>query len=146
MALIESHFCVSRPAVVALFANSGVFDNKINLFIGLPKKKIIPAKEVRIPFKKLDFVNSRKIMLPIILIVIVGGLTYSLIKGFNFAVDFTGGTSITVNTTDKVSLEGYTIDKINSTKDSTTINCIKRETIIKNYSSNNNLKLRIIRS
>ena len=71
--------------------------------------------------KKLDFVNSRKIMLPIILIVIVGGLTYSLIKGFNFAVDFTGGTSITVNTTDKVSLEGYTIDKINSTKDSTTI-------------------------
>ena len=60
-------------------------------------------------------------MLPIILIVIVGGLTYSLIKGFNFAVDFTGGTSITVNTTDKVSLEGYTIDKINSTKDSTTI-------------------------
>ena len=107
--------------VILLFAKSGVFDNKINLFIGLPKKKIIPAKEVRIPFKKLDFVNSRKIMLPIILIVIVGGLTYSLIKGFNFAVDFTGGTSITVNTTDKVSLDGYTIDKINSTKDSTTI-------------------------
>lgn len=107
--------------VILLFAKSEVFDNKINLFIGLPKKKIIPAKEVRIPFKKLDFVNSRKIMLPIILIVIVGGLTYSLIKGFNFAVDFTGGTSITVNTTDKVSLEGYTIDKINSTKDSTTI-------------------------
>ena len=46
-----------------LFAKSGIFDNKINLFIGLPKKKIIPAKEVRIPFKKLDFVNSRKIML-----------------------------------------------------------------------------------
>ncbi len=66
-------------------------------------------------------------MLPIILIVIVGGLTYSLIKGFNFAVDFTGGTSITVNTTDKVSLEGYTIDKINSTKDSTTIT-IKEKT------------------
>lgn len=39
--------------VILLFAKSGVFDNKINLFIGLPKKKIIPAKEVRIPFKKL---------------------------------------------------------------------------------------------
>lgn len=38
-------------AVVALFAGSGVFDNKVNLFIGLSKKKIIPAKEVRIPLR-----------------------------------------------------------------------------------------------
>ena len=108
-------------AVVALFAGSGVFDNKVNLFIGLSKKKIIPAKEVRIPFKKLDFVKSRKIVLPILLLALVGGITYSLITHFNFAVDFTGGTSITINTTDDISLGDYTINKIDRTKDSTNI-------------------------
>ena len=108
-------------AVVALFAGSGVFDNKVNLFIGLSKKKIIPAKEVRIPFKKLDFVKSRKIVLPIVLLALVGGITYSLITHFNFAVDFTGGTSITINTTDDISLGDYTINKIDRTKDSTNI-------------------------
>ena len=108
-------------AVIAFFANTGVFDNKINLFIGLSKKKIIPAKEVRIPFKKLDFVKSRKIVLPIVLIVLVGGLTYSIITNFNFAVDFTGGTSITVNTTEDIDLKNYTVSKLDKTKDSTTI-------------------------
>lgn len=108
-------------AVIALFAGSGVFDNKVNLFIGLSKKKIIPAKEVRIPFKKLDFVKSRKIVLPILLLALVGGITYSLITHFNFAVDFTGGTSITINTTDDISLGDYTINKIDRTKDSTNI-------------------------
>ena len=108
-------------AVVAAFANTGVFDDKINLFIGLPKKKIIPAKEVRIPFKKLDFVKSRKVVLPIVLLILVGGLTYSIITNFNFAVDFTGGTSITVNTTEDIDLKDYTINKLDKTKDSTTI-------------------------
>ena len=107
--------------VVRLFANSGAFDNKPNLFIGLSKKKIIPSEEVRIPFKKIDFVKSRKIILPIILLIIVGGLTYSLVTHFNFAVDFTGGTSITVNTTKDIKLDNYTIEKIDKTKDSTTI-------------------------
>ena len=108
-------------AVIAFFANTGVFDDKINLFIGLSKKKIIPAKEVRIPFKKLDFVKSRKIVLPIVLLVLVGGLTYSIITNFNFAVDFTGGTSITVNTVEDIDLKDYTINKLDKTKDSTTI-------------------------
>ena len=108
-------------SVVRLFANSGAFDNKPNLFIGLSKKKIIPSEEVRIPFKKIDFVKSRKIILPIILLIIVGGLTYSLVTHFNFAVDFTGGTSITVNTTEDIKLDNYTIEKIDKTKDSTTI-------------------------
>ena len=108
-------------AVIAFFANTGVFDDKINLFIGLSKKKIIPAKEVRIPFKKLDFVKSRKIVLPIVLLVLVGGLTYSIITNFNFAVDFTGGTSITVNTTEDIDLKNYTVSKLDKTKDSTTI-------------------------
>lgn len=107
--------------IIELFSKTSVFDNKINLFIGLSKKKIIPAKEIRIPFKKLDFVRSRKIMLPLILFIIIGGLTFSLVKGFNFAVDFTGGTKITINTKDDIELNDYTIEKINTSKDATTI-------------------------
>lgn len=106
--------------IISLFAKSNVFDSKPNLFIGLAKKKIIPSKDIRIPFKKLDFVSSRKIILPIILIMIIIGITYSLITGFNFAVDFTGGTSITVDTHEKIDLGNYTIAKTDKNKDSAT--------------------------
>ncbi|MGN1341900.1 MAG: protein translocase subunit SecD [Bacilli bacterium] len=106
--------------IISLFAKSNVFDSKPNLFIGLSKKKIIPSKDIRIPFKKLDFVSSRKIILPIILIMIIIGITYSLITGFNFAVDFTGGTSITVDTHEKIDLGNYTIAKTDKNKDSAT--------------------------
>lgn len=106
--------------IISLFARSNVFDDKSNLFIGLSKKKIIPSKDVRIPFKKLDFVSSRKIILPTILLIVIGGLVYSLITGFNFAVDFTGGTSITVNTLEDISLDDYTVVKTDKNKDSTT--------------------------
>ena len=106
--------------IVSLFAKSHLFDEHPTMFIGLSKKKIIPSKEIHIPFKNLDFVKSRRIMLPVILVVIIGGLTFSFIKGFNYAVDFKGGTSITVNTTDKIDIEGYTVVKENKNKDSIT--------------------------
>lgn len=107
--------------VILLFVKTGYFDDKINLFIGLSKKKIIPSKDIRIPFKKLDFVNSRKILLPIILLVLILGSAYAILTKFNFAVDFTGGTSITVNTSEDITLENYTIRKTNKQKDSTTV-------------------------
>jgi len=107
--------------VVSLFAKTNCFNKHTNIFIGLSKKKIIKSKEVIIPFKKLDFVKFKKIILPTILIAVIGGLTYSLITGLNLAVDFTGGTSITVGTIDNISLDDYTVKKTNKTKDSTTI-------------------------
>lgn len=107
--------------VISFFAKTDCFNDKINLFIGLSKKKIKPSKEIRIPFQKLDFVKSRKIMLPLILILIIVGLSYSLATHFNLAVDFTGGTSITVSTTENINLEDYTIKKVNKTKDSVTL-------------------------
>lgn len=107
--------------IITLFAKTEAFNNHPALFIGLPKKKISKSKEIKLPFKKLDFIKSRKIVLPVLLIIILGGLTYSLITGFNLAVDFTGGTSITLDTTNNISLDDYTIRKTNKTKDSTTI-------------------------
>lgn len=107
--------------VIALFAKLGWFNNKINLFIGLSKKKIKKEKEVRIPFKNLDFVKSRKIVLPIIFVMILICMAYSLVTGFDFAVDFTGGTSITASTLEEIKLEEYNILKTTKNKDSTTI-------------------------
>ena len=107
--------------VITVFAKSGFFDDKINLFIGLSKKKIIPSKEIRIPFKKIDFVKSGRIILPIVLLIIIGGLTYSLVTHFNLAVDFTGGTSISVNTTKDIDLGEYSVNKIDKAKDGSTI-------------------------
>ena len=107
--------------IIMLFAKTGFFDDKINLFIGLSKKKIIPSKEIRIPFKKIDFVKSGRIILPIVLLIIIGGLTYSLVTHFNLAVDFTGGTSISVNTTKDIDLGEYSINKIDKAKDGATI-------------------------
>ena len=107
--------------IIALFAKLDSFNDKPNLFIGLSKKKIKKQKEIRVPFQRLDFVKSRKVMLPLIVLIIILGLSYSFITKFNFAVDFTGGTSITVNTLEDITLEDYTIRKINKTKDSTTV-------------------------
>ena len=107
--------------IITLFAKSKLFDNKINLFVGLSKKKIKKNKEINIPFKNLDFVRGRKIILPLILIILIGGISYTLITKPNLAVDFTGGTSITINTLEDFPLEDYTIRKTNKTKDSTTI-------------------------
>ena len=112
--------------VISLFSKSQVFNNKERLFIGLNKKKIKKEKEIRIPFKKIDFVKSSKKIIPITLIILIGGLIYSVVTDFNFAVDFTGGTSITLNTNEEITLQEYTIKKVNKNKDSTTI-VIKEE-------------------
>lgn len=112
--------------VISLFSKSQVFNNKERLFIGLSKKKIKKEKEIRIPFKNIDFVKSSKKIIPITLIILIGGIIYSVVTDFNFAVDFTGGTSITLNTNEEITLEEYTIKKVNNNKDSTTI-VIKEE-------------------
>ena len=103
--------------ILTLFAKTGFFDNKINLFIGLSKKKIKKSDEIRIPFKNINFTRIGKIILPIVLVVIVVCSIYSILTKFNFAVDFTGGTSITLNTTEDINLDNYNIIKINRQKD-----------------------------
>lgn len=107
-------------SIVLLFARSEVFNDHPSLFIGLSKKKIIPAKEIRIPFQKLNFVKRRKLLLSVIASIIVLGSIYNIYRGFNFAVDFTGGTSITINTNKEIALDRYNIVKKEKTKDTST--------------------------
>ena len=116
--------------VLRLFVNTKVFDDKLGLFVGFNKKKIKKSKEVIIPFKKLEFVRNRKYFLSGTLIIIVIGLILSFVRGANLGVDFTGGTTITVNVNENVSLKNikndlkdmeYTIKKSDSTDSDVTI-------------------------
>ena len=116
--------------ILSLFVKTEIFNNKPNLFIGLSMKKIIPAKEILIPFKKLEFVRNRKYFLSLTIIIIVIGSILALTKGANLGVDFTGGTTITVSLNDNVSLKelkedikelDYTIKKTEVTSADITI-------------------------
>lgn len=79
------------------FINTEFFDNKLKLYINYKKDK----KESI--FTKIDFVSNFKkyIIVPITIFVIA--LIFALTKGFNFGIDFTGGSDITINTKKNIS-------------------------------------------
>jgi len=94
------------------------------------KKKIIPAEDIPIPFKKLEFVRNRKYFLSITVIILIIGAVVSFTRGANLGVDFTGGTTITVSNNEKVSLKSlkkdlkelkYSIKKTETTSEEITI-------------------------
>ena len=106
--------------ILKYMVNTKVFDDKLGLFIGLNKNKIKKEKDIRIPFPKLNIVGNRmKFFLTTIAIFIVGIILF-LTTGANYGVDFTGGTSITVNNPDSLTNvinilndNKYTIEKQN---------------------------------
>lgn len=84
------------------FTETGIFDGKPGLFIGVKAKDIpdVAHKEKRTKYfyQKFNFVKKRKVFLIIAVIISVLGIA-SLIKfGLNLGVDFKGGTVITLNT------------------------------------------------
>ena len=116
--------------VLKLFVDCDFFDDKFGMFIGFNKKKIVKSKEIIIPFKKLEFVRNRKFFLSITAFIIVVGIVLSCVRGANLGVDFTGGTTVTVNTNENVSLSKlkndlkdmkYTIKKTSKTDDDVTV-------------------------
>lgn len=116
--------------ILSLFVKIGYFENKPNLFLGVSKKKIIVSEDIRIPFQKLEFVRNRKYFLTITVLIIIIGSVIAITKGANLGIDFTGGTTITVSTNDKVTLSSltndikelnYTIKKTEKTSEDITI-------------------------
>ena len=86
------------------------------LFIGLlanskkfAKNKYFGCAEDGTPKKllknELRFIEKRKIFYCISTGVIIIGLVFTFVRGFNYGIDFTGGTMIQVKTTEKVSAE-----------------------------------------
>ena len=116
--------------VLRLFVDCDFFDDKLAMFIGFNKKKIVKSKEIIVPFKKLEFVRNRRFFLSITAFIIVVGIVLSCVRGANLGVDFTGGTTVTVNTNENVSLSKlkndlkdmkYTIKKTSKTDDDVTV-------------------------
>jgi protein-export membrane protein SecD/preprotein translocase SecF subunit len=116
--------------VLRVFVDCDFFDDKLGMFIGFNKKKIVKSKEIIVPFKKLEFVRNRKFFLSITAFIIVVGIVLSCVRGANLGVDFTGGTTVTVNTNENVSLSKlkndlkdmkYTIKKTSKTDDDVTV-------------------------
>ena len=103
---------------------------KLNFFIGVRKKQIIPSENVHIPFKNLEFVRNRKFFLSLTVMIIAVGTILSFVRGVNLGVDFTGGTTITVTKNEKVKLKTleqelknskYTIKKTEDSKNDITV-------------------------
>ena len=99
---------------LSLFVKLDVFSDKLGLFIGMNKKKIVKAKDIIIPFKNLEFVRNKKYFLGFTIILFVVGGIISVTKGANLGVDFTGGTTITISNNDSIKLndvKGYLSDE-----------------------------------
>lgn len=72
--------------LLELYVKSKVFNDKPTLLFGRLKDK-----------KKNDYVKVSKYFIATSLIVIATGLVFFFVKGFNFGVDFTGGTNINLS-------------------------------------------------
>lgn len=94
--------------ILKLFVKTHVFDDKPTMFIGINKNKIKKDKNIRIPFEKLDIVKHKMKFIGATLIIIVVGLVVFLTTGANYGVDFSGGTSITINNPSKLDRENVT--------------------------------------
>ena len=95
------------------FINTGFFNNRLKLFINQSKKEIVKSTErVDSRFEKkikFKFTHNFKKLIVIPIVILLTGIGFAAFKGFNFGIDFTGGTDITV-TAEKASLK-----KINKT-------------------------------
>ena len=110
--------------ILKLFIKTTYFDDKLNLFIGVNKKKITKSKEIEVPFKNLNFISiAKKYTIGILVVIIVCGIATIFTK-YNLGVDFTGGTSITINNNTDLTndikelnytLKDYKIENNNST-------------------------------
>lgn len=93
---------------------TGVFEDKVKLFIGVNPKDIpnVNKKEKRTKYfyKNVDFVSRRKIFLSIAVIIAICGFISLGVRGLNLGVDFKGGTAITVQTDESLKEKAVTKD------------------------------------
>lgn len=115
--------------ILKIFVKTKIFNDKLGLFIGINKQKIKKEKQVRIPYQKVDIVKISKKTVIVTIVLFVLGITLFLTTKANFGVDFTGGTSITINNKDNLDKSiadiikeyNYTIEKTSVTDNETII-------------------------
>lgn len=80
--------------ILTMMVKSKVFDKNEIMLFGKRKKK-----------KRRDFVKFSRWPALISIIVIVVGVMFAFVKGFNFGVDFTGGTNINLSSSEKIDFD-----------------------------------------
>ncbi|MBQ2872378.1 MAG: protein translocase subunit SecD [Bacilli bacterium] len=128
--------------ILKIFVNTNVFNNKLGLFIGLNKKKITKNKEIVIPYQKLNFIKHKNKFILLSLVLLTIGCIFFFTRGANLGVDFTGGTSISINDEDITTNElvsffkdkEYTIEKTNNNKEE--INIVLKDVLEKDDITN----------
>lgn len=82
--------------LIGKFATLEYFDNHRNLFIGYKNKK-------NSMLDKFNFVKYRKIVYVVFIVLFIFATTFIYSKGLNLGIDFKGGSTITINSKDKIS-------------------------------------------
>jgi protein-export membrane protein SecD/preprotein translocase SecF subunit len=94
--------------LIGLFIKNKYFEEKTALFIGVKKKEIPNVsnneKRTHNEFIKLDFVKHSMKCIVTSLIIIIIGLIITFAKGLNLGIDYKGGSDITLNTNNKISI------------------------------------------
>lgn len=75
--------------IMRLFINTGYFDDKLKLFVNFDKDKVIKEN-------KFDFVRHFKKFAFVSILVFIIGIIVIIFTGFNFGIDFTGGSDISI--------------------------------------------------
>jgi len=87
--------------LMSKFVKSEKFEKHIKAFIGYKETK----KE-----NKFDFVKPKNIILGIVLIIIALGAMFTYSEGLNLGIDFKGGSTIEINSNNKMTLENVEKD------------------------------------
>lgn len=82
-------------SLLGLFVNTGMFDDKLNLFIGFKKDKK--------PRKMIDFIKLRKYVYIYLAILITVGAVSLFTNKLTLGIDFQGGSSISITSDEKLS-------------------------------------------
>ena len=83
--------------LLELFVNSKVFNSKEKLLFGISKEP-----------KQKDYVKFGKVPTIVSLVIIVVGIIFACVRGFNFGVDFTGGTNINISSSNDIDFNKVT--------------------------------------
>lgn len=90
--VVLSRFLLSK------FVNTNYFNEHLNFFIGYKENK-------KSLFSKINFIKKRGIYYGLSIIIVIVGIISLSINGLNLGIDFKGGTSVTINSEEKIALK-----------------------------------------